>query len=231
MKRSLLFFIYRYLIPYGGLLLVKALAATYRIKLYDPENEARVLNDHKSLVYASWHQRFFPGITFFSSRKPIAIMISQSRDGEMVARVVDILGWRAVRGSSTRGGVAALKKLKDLARAGYKIGHIVDGPRGPFGYVKPGLLRIAQVAGKPVVPTITSAQKKWVFNSWDRFMVPKPFARVIIRFGEAIDVPEKLEGDAFEQKRLFIEQRMKDLYEDTDRIWTDSAKIEAVFTN
>ena len=230
MRRSLLFFIYRYLIPYGGLLLVKALSATYRIRLYDPENEQTVLDRHQSLVYASWHQRFFPGITFFSSRKPIAIMISQSRDGEMVARVVDILGWRSVRGSSTRGGVAALKQLKNLARAGYKIGHIVDGPKGPFGYVKPGLLRIAQVAGKPVVPTITSAQKKWVFNSWDRFMVPKPFSRVIIRFGKAIDVPAELGGEAFEQKRVSIEQRLKELYEDTDRMWADPDKIATIFS-
>jgi hypothetical protein len=230
MRRSLLFFIYRYLIPYGGLLLVKALSATYRVRLYDPENEQTVLDRHQSLIYASWHQRFFPGITFFSSRKPIAIMISQSRDGEMVARVVDILGWRSVRGSSTRGGVAALKRLKDLARAGYKIGHIVDGPKGPFGYVKPGLLRIAQVAGMPVVPTITSAQKKWVFNSWDRFMVPKPFSRVIIRFGDAIDVPAELDGDAFEQKRVSIEQCLKDLYEDTDRMWDDPVKIAAIFS-
>lgn len=230
MRRSLLFLIYRYLIPYGGLLLVKALSATYRVRLYDPENEKTVLDRHQSLIYASWHQRFFPGITFFSSRKPIAIMISQSRDGEMVARVVDILGWRSVRGSSTRGGVAALKRLKDLARKGYKIGHIVDGPKGPFGYVKPGLLRIAQVAGKPVVPTITSAQKKWVFNSWDRFMVPKPFSRVIIRFGDAIDVPAELDGDAFEQKRVSIEQRLKELYEDTDRMWDDPVKIAAIFS-
>ena len=230
MRRSLLFFIYRYLIPYGGLLLVRALSATYRVRLYDPENEQTVLDRHQSLIYASWHQRFFPGITFFSSRKPIAIMISQSRDGEMVARVVDILGWRSVRGSSTRGGVAALKRLKNLARAGYKIGHIVDGPKGPFGYVKPGLLRIAQVAGKPVVPTITSAQKKWVFNSWDRFMVPKPFSRVIIRFGEAIDVPAELGGEAFEQKRVSIEQRLKELYEDTDRMWADPVKIATIFS-
>jgi len=64
MKQSLLFFIYRYVIPYGGLLLVKALAAAYRLKLYDPENEKNVLDAHNSLVYASWHQRFFPGITF-----------------------------------------------------------------------------------------------------------------------------------------------------------------------
>ena len=112
---------------------------------------------------------------------------------------------------------------------GYKIGYIVDGPRGPFGYVQPGLLRIAQLSGKPVVPTITSAQKKWVFSGWDRFMVPKPFARVIIRFGEAIEVPADLNGEAFEQKRLFIEQRMQDLYEDTDRIWDDAGKIETIF--
>jgi lysophospholipid acyltransferase (LPLAT)-like uncharacterized protein len=118
MRRSLLFFIYRYLIPYGGLLLVKALSATYRIRLYDPENEQTVLDRHQSLIYASWHQRFFPGITFFSSRKPIAIMISQSRDGEMVARVVDILGWRSVRGSSTRGGVAALKQTQGPGACG-----------------------------------------------------------------------------------------------------------------
>ena len=229
MKRSLLLFLSRYVIPYGGLLAVKAIAATYRIRLYDPENEKKILEEYKSLVYASWHQRFFPGITFFSSRKPIAIMISKSRDGEMVARVVDILGWRSVRGSSSNGGISAFRTLKELACMGYKIGYIVDGPRGPFGYVKPGLLRIAQVSGKPVVPTITSAQKKWVFNGWDRFMVPKPFARVIIRFGEAIDVSAELDGEAFEEKRLFIEQRMQDLYEDTDRIWDDAGRIEALF--
>ena len=229
MKRSRFFFIYRYLIPYGGLLLIKALAASYRYRLYNPENEQDILDRHKCLIYASWHQRFFPGITFFSSRKPIAIMISQSRDGEMIDKVVDVLGGCPVRGSSTRGGSTALNKLKDLACAGYNIGHIVDGPKGPFGNVKPGLLRIAQAAGKPIVPTIISSQKKWIFNSWDRFMVPKPFSRVIIRFGEAIDISAELEGEAFEQKRLFIEQRMKNLYEDTDRFWADSGKIGALF--
>jgi len=229
MRRTILIFIYRYVIPYGGLLLVKALSATYRIRIINPENEQDVLDRRGSLIYASWHQRFFPGITFFSQRKPIAIMISQSRDGEMIARVVDILGWCPVRGSSTRGGVTALRQLKDLARDGYRIGHIVDGPKGPFGQVKPGLLRIAQVAGKPIVPTLTSAEKKWVFNSWDRFMVPKPFSRVVIRFGEPIEVPAELDGDGFEQKRLFVEQRMQELYAETDRIWSDAERIRTAF--
>jgi len=222
-------FLYRYLLPYGGLLLVKIIALTHRVRIVDSENETDILYNDNSLIYASWHQRFFPGITFFAKRKPIAIMISQSRDGEFISRIVDILGWYPVRGSSSRGGSKALDKLKKLAFCGYKIGHIVDGPQGPFGVVKPGLLRIAQVAGKPIVPTITSAQKKWVFNSWDRFMVPKPFSRVIIRFGEAIYVPPDLNEAGFEEKRLLAEQRLKELYDDTDMIWAHPAKINEIF--
>ena len=79
-------------------MLVRLLSRTYRYRLMDEENEQQTLNTYGSVVYASWHQRFFPGITFFAARKPIAIMISQSRDGEMIARVVDILGWRSGAG-------------------------------------------------------------------------------------------------------------------------------------
>ena len=228
-KQKFKHFLYRYLLPYGGLLLVKIIAFTYRVRIFDPQNESDILNKEGSLIYASWHQRFFPGITFFAKRKPIAIIISRSRDGDFISHIVDILGWYPVRGSSSRGGSEALREVKELALSGHKIGHIVDGPRGPFGVIKPGLLRIAQVAGRPIVPTITSAQKKWVFNSWDKFIVPKPFSRVIIRFGEAIYVPPNLNEDEFEKKRLLVEQRMKGLYDDTDLIWTHPAKMREIY--
>ena len=126
-------FCYRQLFPRVGLLLVKLISRTYRYGLVDTENEQAMLDAHGTVVYASWHQRFFPGITFFSTRKPIAIMISQSRDGEMIARVANILGWRSVRGSSSKGGVHALKELRSLTSRGYRIGHIVDGPKGLSG--------------------------------------------------------------------------------------------------
>ena len=228
-KQKFKHFLYRYLLPYGGLLLVKIIAFTYRVRIFDPQNESDILNKEGSLIYASWHQRFFPGITFFAKRKPIAIIISRSRDGDFISHIVDILGWYPVRGSSSRGGSEALREVKELALSGHKIGHIVDGPRGPFGVIKPGLLRIAQVAGRPIVPTITSAQKKWVFNSWDKFIVPKPFSRVIIRFGEAIYVPPNLNEDEFEKKRLLVEQTMKGLYDDTDLVWTHPAKMREIF--
>ncbi len=198
MKKKFKFFLYRYFLPYLGLIIVKMITFTHRLRIVGPENESDILDDGKSLIYISWHQRFCPGITFFATRKPIAIMISQSRDGEFIAHIVRILGWEPVRGSSSRGGREALAKLKELALSGYKIGHIVDGPKGPFGVVKPGLLRIAQATGLPIVPTITSAQKRWILGSWDKFMIPKLFSRVIIRFGKPIYVSPDLTEEVFE---------------------------------
>ena len=228
-KDTLNDFCYRQLFPRAGLLLVKLISRTYRYRLVDTEYEQRVLDTHGTVVYVSWHQQFFPGITFFATRKPIAIMISQSRDGEMIARVVDILGWRSVRGSSSRGGVRALKALRLLTKQGFRIGHIVDGPQGPFGVIKPGLLTIAQFAGAPIVPVITSAERRWVFNSWDRFMVPKPFSRVFIRFTPPIFVPRRLDAAAFEALRQDVEKQIKELYAQTDNWWRSPEMIRRYF--
>ena len=115
-----------------------------------------------------------------------------------------------------------------MARSGYRIGHVVDGPKGPSGVVKPGLLSIAQFAGIPIVPIIISAQKKWVFKSWDRFMIPKPFSRVIIRFGEGIYIAPRLSEDEFEERRLFVEQRLKELYAETDLLWQQPGGISGL---
>ncbi len=156
-------------------------------------------------------------------------MISQSRDGEFIAHIVKILGWEPVRGSSTRGGREALTKLNELALNGYRIGHIVDGPKGPAGIIKPGLLKIAQATGLPIVPTITSAQKRWTVNSWDQFMIPKIFSRVIIRFGKPIYVPSDIEASKFEKKRKHIENELSRLYEETDRFWDDPKMIKKIF--
>lgn len=228
-KEKLKHFLYRYILPYGGLIIVRLISLTYRIKIVDPEKEKKLLDKKANLIYASWHQRFFPGITFFCLRKPIAIIISKSRDGELISRVARILGWYPVRGSSSRGGKDAMEKIKSLVPFGYKIGHIVDGPGGPFGVVKPGMIKIAQVQNLPILPTITSAQSKWVFNSWDRFMIPKPFSRVLIRFGDAIHIPAELDKERFEENRLFVQNKLKELYEDTDQIWSVPERVKEIF--
>jgi lysophospholipid acyltransferase (LPLAT)-like uncharacterized protein len=217
------------IVMYIGLLIVKVISSTYTIRIVGTEIEKNVLKKKQVPIYASWHQRFFPGITLFAARKPIAIMISQSRDGELISKIVNRLGWRSVRGSSSRGGCDALREIKTLVHKGYKVGHIVDGPRGPLGIVKPGLLLIAQISGAPIIPTITSAERKWVFNSWDRFVIPKPFSRVIFRFGDEIYVPIKLQGTAFEEKRSSIENTLKKLYVETDSLWKDPVQVHRLF--
>ena len=221
--------LYRYILPYGGLLLLKAISFTYRIKFVDIQIEKDIVEKYNGIIYASWHQRFFAGITLFGKRESIAIMISRSRDGELISSIAGKLGITCVRGSSSRGGGQALREIQQLANEGYRIGHIVDGPQGPFGVIKPGLIRMAQATGKPVVPTITSAQDKWIFNSWDRFMVPKPFSRIIIRFGDPYHVPKNLDEHEFENHRTNIEKQMKQLYEETDLFWTNPLKIREVF--
>lgn len=229
LKQAIRDLCYRQLFPRAGLPLVKLISRTYRYRLVDTHNEQHALDTCGTAVYASWHQRFFPGITFFATRKPIAVMISQSRDGEMVARVVDVLGWQPVRGSSSRGGVQALKEIRSLTQRGFRIAHIVDGPQGPIGVVKPGLLIIAQFAGAPIVPVITSAQRRWVFNSWDRFMVPKPFSRVLVRFAPPITVPRRLDARAFENLRQNVEKQIKELYVETDNWWRSPEMIRRYF--
>lgn len=215
--------------PYIGLVVIKIISWTYKIRVINPDIEKGILKRGHIPIYASWHQRFFPGIVFFATRKPISIMISRSRDGELISKIVNVLGWYPVRGSSSKGGGQALRDIKKLVRKGYKIAHIVDGPRGPLGVVKPGLLVIAQASGMPIVPAITSAEKKWVFNSWDRFMVPKPFSRVIIRFSDEIIIPRKLQQSDFEEKRASIENTLKKLYVETDAIWSDQEEVDRLF--
>ena len=223
--------IYQQIFFYIGLLTVKIISSTYRIKVINPGIELSVFEKGQVPIYASWHQRFFPGIAFFAKRKPISIMISQSKDGELISRIVNQLGMHPVRGSSSRGGGKALNEICEMAHRGCRIGHIVDGPRGPFGVVKSGLVRIAQYSGMPIIPTIISAEKKWVFKSWDRFIVPKPFSRVIIRFGDEIYVPKKLQGPAFEKKRFAIEDTLKKLYVETDLLWEVPSKIKEIFNH
>jgi len=202
-----------------------------RVRVVGEEIALGCLADYGRVIIAVWHQRFLPALAYvakFRNFEPI-VMISQSRDGELISRIVNTLGWYPVRGSSSKGGRQALRELQKRVRDGYRVGHIVDGPRGPHGVVKPGLLLIAQASQMPIVPVIISSEKKWVFNSWDRFMVPKPFSRVIIRFGDEIRVSKNLQQSEFEEKRLSIENTLKHLYLETDAMWTNPAEIHRLF--
>lgn len=212
-------FIFRRILPYLGMLLVKILYCTYRIRIINGSIEEKIFESGKFPIYISWHQRFFPGIVFLAKRKPIAIIVSLSKDGDLISGVIKLLGWHPVRGSSSKGGAKALRKINEAVKAGYSLGHIVDGPRGPAGEVKPGLILIAKTSGMPVLPTIISAEKKWIFNSWDRFILPRPFSRIIIRFDKEISIPKKAGNKFLEIIRMELQERLFRLYNEIDECW------------
>ena len=204
--------------------------AYYLIRFYLSLVRIRVVNEDALLnhlknggkaIAAIWHQRFFGVIGYakkFSALAP-SVIISQSRDGEMIAQVVARLGFRPIRGSSTRGGKEALAAIiEDLAIHSVAI-HAVDGPQGPKGIVKAGLVRMAQLSRAAIFPVYISADRAWITRSWDRLLIPQPFTRMLIRWGDPIFVPENIDSEAFEAIRLDIENKMIQGHAQDDRNW------------
>jgi lysophospholipid acyltransferase (LPLAT)-like uncharacterized protein len=153
-----------------------------------------------------------------------SVMISRSRDGEMIAKVYSRFNFRPIRGSSSKGGKEALANMvEDLVHHQLAV-HILDGPRGPRGVVKPGLIVMAQLSGVPIVPVYISVNRAWVLDSWDHFIIPKPFSTVLIRWDSPIYVPKSMDSETFENTRKKIEERLKEnqIQDDREQGWVTS---------
>ncbi len=183
---------------------------TFRLKV---ENEApwiEHLNNGGKILLCAWHQQFFSAIGYFKNyRRYIPhIMISPSKDGEIIANVARQAGWHPIRGSSSREGKKALRDLICQLKETKLAAHIVDGPRGPIGQVKAGAIRLAHLTGAMVVPFYVFTDRAWTFNSWDRFFVPKPSATVFLRFGKMIKFDSANTKEGFESQRRYLERVM-----------------------
>ncbi len=193
---------------------------TLRVQIEGDEKIHKHLENGGRIIFSSWHQRLFGG--FFIPQvfkwKP-CIMISQSRDGDFISKVVSHIGWIPIRGSSTRGGRQALRAIIQGVIENHIGCHIVDGPTGPPRIIKPGILALARSADALICLGIVSYEKAWVANSWDHFMVPKPFSRVLVRFASTYSVPKKMNADELESFRKKIEDEMITEYERADNGW------------
>ena len=136
-------------------------------------------------------------------------MISQSKDGDIIAGIAEKSGWHAVRGSSSRDGRPGPQRDGRSPERSGLAAHVVDGPRGPAGVIKAGVVSLARATGAVVVPVYATADRAWYFNSWDRFMLPKPFARVTLRFGEILDLTSGMTDEDFELHQLRLQEIMQ----------------------
>lgn len=194
--------------------------STLRVKFEGTDKVQKYLETGGKVIISSWHQRFFGG--FFLPKifkwSP-CIIISQSRDGDFISRVVSHIGWIPVRGSSTRGGKEALAVMTRGVNEYHIGGHIVDGPTGPPHIIKPGLILLARNTGAVICPGIVAYENAWMVKSWDRFMIPKPFSRVLFRFGSIFNVPEISSDEQFESFRRQLEDDLVREYENADNFW------------
>ncbi|MBN2706959.1 MAG: lysophospholipid acyltransferase family protein [Deltaproteobacteria bacterium] len=188
-----------------------------RIRVVNGGFEENRVAAGRGCVYVTWHQRLF-NIYFIRRPRRLSIMISRSRDGDLVAEVARRLGYESVRGSSSRGGSTAMTELveKLRRRPGLGAGMLGDGPRGPARKLKPGAVRIAQLTGLPLLPVAYGARRAKLFASWDRFMLPLPFSPLVVIFGDPIWVPASTSTQVFEEIRRQVEDRLNELAEQCD---------------
>jgi hypothetical protein len=181
-----------------GVGVLRLLALTWRVRFVN-EGVVRDLRARRQpFIHVLWHGQLLP-LLWSHRRRGIAVMVSEHSDGEIIARVATSLGFRTVRGSTSRGAARALLGASQALESGFDVAVTVDGPRGPAGIVTPGASVISHRTGAPMVPTAASASRAWRLRSWDRFLVPKPFARVIVAYGDPITVRAESPRHASEQ--------------------------------
>jgi lysophospholipid acyltransferase (LPLAT)-like uncharacterized protein len=185
-----------------GLLVLRMLARTWRTRVSNAESYQAMRRDAKPFIFAFWHGTMLP-LVWEHRGQGISVLISLHKDGEIVARVCEAMGNRTVRGSSTRGGGRALLGLVRELEAGYEVAVTPDGPKGPLGSYAPGALMAAQRAHVPVIPIAVHCDRAWRLRSWDRFMIPKPFARVSIAYGDPAYVAGTTPREAAEETARF----------------------------
>ena len=202
-------------------LLIRSVAATLRYRDVDRSGLLTPEHAEERLIFATWHNRLALSLIVHRRlvrrhwpKRRLAALVSASRDGALLARVLELFGGEPVRGSSSRRGAQALLELTSIAERGFDIAITPDGPRGPCEVVQGGVLAVAQVTGRPIVPASYHLGWKIRLNSWDRFQIPLPFSRCEMIFGEPVRLARDATDTEREQVRRELERRLTALAPD-----------------
>ena len=188
-----------------GSWIIRMLGVTWRVRMIDVRAVDALRHDGHPVALLLWHGQLLP-LLYVMRFQSIACLISTHRDGELIAQVARRLGCKLIRGSSSRGADRALLGLVRTLRDGFTVAVTPDGPRGPNRSFAPGALVAAHRASAPVVAFGVHASRAWVLNSWDQFMIPKPFARLTIVFDTPMRVPGNDARDAADAVPMFTER-------------------------
>lgn len=202
--------------------------STCRISEFGRELEKDYLTQTpaKGPLYASWHRGLFFVIYWYRNQNVVSIA-SASEDGELAAQAAKRFGWITARGSSSRGGRQAYRAMEDLVRQGHKGGLVADAPRGPRFVSKLGIIYLAKRTGIPIIPVIWSADRYWKLKSWDRTIIPKPFARIVALFADDfIRVPADASRRECESYRRRLDDTLNTIMYQVDHFFADPSATD-----
>ena len=193
-----------------------ALLKSYRLQpVIGAEHVAALLSDKTVSAPCYWHQHHVACSaymrTWMRQDYKLCFLISGSVDGEVPERVARSWGAEVIRGSANQSGALALRDQQGMLKKGYSIVTTADGPRGPKYEFKSGTVLMARIGGVPIVPIACAADRAWYLNRWDNFMIPKPFARVVIGVGEPYLVSRDVRIDEIEPHRLNVQEAVMSL--------------------
>ena len=180
----------------------------------------------RGLLYATWHRGLFFVLYWYRNQNAVSIA-SASDDGELAAQAAKRFGWITARGSSSRGGRQAYRTMENLVKQGHRGGLVADAPRGPRFVSKLGIIYLAKRTGIPIIPVIWSADRCWKLNSWDRTIIPKPFARMVALFADDyIRVPADASREACESYREQLDDVLNHIMYQADHFFKDTGATD-----
>jgi lysophospholipid acyltransferase (LPLAT)-like uncharacterized protein len=188
----------------------------YRYRPLGPNLDPKRPECRERYIYAFWHENLLLP-AYHYGRSDVHVLISQHADGQLIAEVCRHLGFRTVRGSTTRHGVEALRRMLQLGRNAH-LGITPDGPRGPRRRVQPGLVYVAAKTGLPIVPAGFAYDRPWRARSWDRFAMPRPWSLATCVTADPIAVPAELSRDGLEEHRRRVEEALLRVTEAAERL-------------
>lgn len=186
-----------------------------RTRVRGLEEYERVRRAGRPVIFLIWHGRLL-FVPYFFRKRGIAALVSPSRDGEIIARIGEGWGFRLIRGSSSHSIVRAWAAMREALRRGGELIIVPDGPRGPSRRLKPGAIRLARDAGALLVPFSFSASRRRFLESWDRFLLPRPFSRITAIYGKPIAVPPEADDEMMERQGREVEQALTALDAEAD---------------
>lgn len=211
-------FLFKYILPPIIWSILHLWCLTIRVKILNPEVYNKIRTRLGKGVLTLWHSHLFYLAYHFRGMRDLHVLVSPSKDGDLIANVARMFGYKVVRGSSFKKTIPGTRECIGLLKKNVKVGLIADGSRGPYHLAQPGSLQLSRITGAPIYTLTWHARPSYVFSSWDRFILPLPFSRVTLNFGPPMTVSPDADKETIGKKQHELTSLLNKITEECESI-------------